>query len=262
MRNAENEKPALNTAVLLNDRIRSAKNIKSPVVETSVDELLANLSVQPVSEHGTAEEILCEENRENEPGFQFRQISSKEDVAYLIELFEKQAGPKERWPFDIWLERAVDYQSMIIEVKRDDEDAPSGFAVINAKLELGCKADGAAESIIVLHVNLNSVYVAPGKRGKGHSQALSWAIGKQVNQVLHALAEVPSSSQELLQAGKVEIFIEGEAHSEGGANFLAGTVEHIKSNMDFINLEKAWFNVPQVIDDVDLDKFSRLAALR
>lgn len=224
--------------------------------------MLAQLVEQPIIEDGPAEEIFPSDDREDEAGFLFRQVSSRQEVAALAEIFKAQSGPKERWPFDIWLDRAFDHRSTIIEVKREGDDAPAGFAVIGTKLEVEDKTDADAQSTIVLRVDLNSVYVTPGKRGEGHAQALSWAIGKQVDRILYALAQAPASSRQSLKQHKVEIFIEGEAHSEGGANFLAGTVEQIESNMDFINLDKAWFDVPTVIDNIDYDKSSRLAQLR
>ncbi|TLX17182.1 hypothetical protein [Rhizobium sp. MHM7A] len=253
----------METVTLLQERIRSAKSNASSIIDASnLDRLLAQLVEQPVVKDGTAEEIFPSDDRKDEAGFLFRQVSGRQQVAALTEIFKAQAGSKERWPFDIWLDRAFDHHSTIIEVKREGDELPAGFAVIATRLEVEGKTDADSQSTIALRVDLNSVYVTSERRGEGHSQALSWAIGKQVDRILYALAEAPASSRQSFKEHKVEIFIEGEAHSEGGANFLAGTVEQIESNMDFINLEKAWFDVPAVMDDVDYDKFARLAELR
>ena len=248
----------MNTVALLQDRIRSAKSSPLPNTEpVDFDRMVSGLELHPIAEYGSSEEIFPYEGRDDEEGFSFRQIEGRQQIAHLTHELSKLPRENDRWPFDIWLDRAGDHASTIIEVRREGETTPAGFAIIDADLEL--ESD---QQIILLRLDLDSIYVTPSKRGQGHSQALSWAIGVHVDQIMSALDKVPEESRAFLKDHKIEIFISGEAHSEGGARFLAEAVQQIESNMDFIALKNCWFGVPAVIDDVDLDKFSKLARLR
>jgi GNAT superfamily N-acetyltransferase len=219
--------------------------------------MVSELKLRPVVHHGSAEQIFPGDEREDDEGYSFRHIQGRQQVAHLTSELGALPRLNDRWPFDVWLDRAADHDSTIIEVRREGEPTPAGFAIVNTELEL--EAD---QKMLVLHLDLSSVYVTPSRRGQGHSQALSWAIGEHVDQILSALSHVPEESRTFLKDHKVEIFISGEAHSEGGAHFLAEAVEQIESNMEFVDLKNAWFEVPTVIDDVNLDKFSRLAKMR
>ncbi len=226
-------------------------------MDTDFDRMVSNLELLPIVDRGSAEEIFPGDDRDGEEGYSFRQIEGRQQIASLTRELSNLPRLNDRWPFDIWLDRAGDHASTIIEVRRENETTPAGFAIIDTDLELEVE-----QKILLLRLDLGSIYVTPSKRGQGHSKALSWAIGAHVDQVLSALAKAPQEDRVFLKDQKIEIFISGEAHSEGGARFLANTVEQIESNMAFIDLKNAWFEVPVVIDDVDLDKFSRLARMR
>jgi hypothetical protein len=261
LRNSKTEIIALETATLLQERIRSAKSNTSPVIDiSSMDRSLAQVVKQPITQRGFAEEIFADDEKRNEADFLFRQVKGGQEVADLTNTLKAQTGPKDRWPFDVWLDRANDKGWTIIEVRREGEDLPAGFTVIGTDLRRKDRIVADGPSTVVLNVDLNSVYVTPSKRGGGYSQALSWAIGKQVEHIVRTLARSPATSCHL--GDQVKILIEGEAHSEGGPKFLGGTVERIEANVHSMNLEQAWFDLPTVIDDVDTEKFSRLAKLR
>lgn len=251
----------LEAATLLQERIRCAKRNASVVDFDSMGRSLAQLVRQPVIDRGLAEEIFPGEGRRTDASFIFRQVKGGQEIANLTNTLRAQLGQKDRWPFDVWLDRANDKSWTVIEVRREDEDVPAGFAVIVTDLRLENRTVTNRQSTVVLSLDLNSVYVVPSKRGEGHSQALSWAIGKQVDHILQALAQSPASNYQL-DVPQVEILIEGEAHSESGAKFLTGTFERIECNINLMNVDGAWFDMPTVIDGIDIDKFARLAELR
>lgn len=253
---------ALDTATLLQERIRSAKSNASPIVDiVSMGRSLTQLVKQQVIDRGLAEEIFPGEGRRTDASFIFRQVKGGQEIANLTNTLRAQPGQKDRWPFDVWLDQANDKSWTVIEVRREDEDVPAGFAVIVTNLRLENRTVTNGQPTVVLSLDLKSVYVVPSKRGEGHCQALSWAIGKQVDSILRALAHPPTLSCQL-DGARVEILIEGEAHSESGAKFLVGTFEQIGSNINLLNVDGAWYGMPTVINGVDIDKYSRLAELR
>lgn len=249
---------ALDTIAQLQKRIRSAKSyLSSHAAYNAFEQMVSGMKRHPTFIYGSAEEIFPGEEREDRAGYAFSQVEGRQQIDRLKGELSELPGSKDRWPFDVWLDLAGDREATIIEVKQEGNLIPAGFAVIKMDLELESN-----QNTVLIRLDLNSVYVTPSERGKGHSQALCWAVGMQVNRILSTLAQVPEESRGFLKDHKIEIFITGEAHSEGGARFLTNVVEQIESNMAFIDLKNAWFEVPVVIDDVDLDKFSRLARMR
>lgn len=254
----------MNATELLNSRINQAHQTKGrdaemplkdriPLLNSKLAELTRQ---QKVSEFGTVEMIFPAEDRPDDREFLFEVLTSKSAVEGLTATLKEHASPKERWNYEEWLQRASEDEKTIITVKHEGDDKPAGYAIIDAGLAIEDHAACATpRPTTYLTVSIDSVYVSPAERGNGHSQALSWAAGRYVDSIYHAVAQWTDPDRKYLEKLPFEIFIRGEAHSPGGARFMSRTVEEIECNLEMMEPDTTWHLIPILTDDCDFSDF-------
>lgn len=212
---------------------------------------LSELSCQKFRSQGSFDEIFPIKERDDDRPFLFRQIIDDDDVNQLIEALRNTSAVTDNWNGENWLSLSLEDEDRIIVVKREGDVLPAGFAAIN--IFFHTQMEGLLDHIPTIHlsVNLEAVYIRPDERGKGYSQALSWAIAEHVTDILHSLAELPQARRESFEHLTTEVFVNGAAHSEGGARFLSRTFERIERNLELFTTRSHWFKGIELTDNID-----------
>lgn len=251
------------TLLSLSSRISKRKGLEKAEKEAdeltklyeSMESALSTLHQVDIHPHGYVEEIFPMEDRIDERPFLFRVVTQSDDVNALIKSLENTSTTERNWNVALWLSTGSERKGKIIAVSREGDDELAGFAVVRVYYDTDMHGILDEEPKIHLSVNLEAIYIRQSERGKGHSQALSYAIANHVDDLLYKLADLSKSERESFDHLPVEIFVNGEAHSAGGARFLHRTFDRIQSNLHFFNPENQWFKSPELFDNIDFSDF-------
>lgn len=221
----------------------------------SINEKLALINDRAsIPGRGSVEDIFPLENRRNRD-FLFEKIGSPDAANKAIETFDGAADPDERWKYRDWLTEAVEKGMTVIAVRRKGDDEVAGFSIFFTALEVADYKSIESDPRIVLGVDLEAVYLSPSYRGRGYSEALSWATAKHVESITDLLNGMTADEREPVEGLELEIFVRGEAHSRGGSRFLAKVVEEINCNVEMDCPADPWLGMPVITDDIDYDEY-------
>ncbi len=162
------------------------------------------------------------------------------------------------WDQCNWLLSAHNRSSTILAIKRDRDNDFAGFATFEVNLTLENHADEEEEPDPTLYLNvwLDTVYMLPSKRGRGFSEALSYAISEYVDDIAHAVVEWEDPARKYLERYPLTVAISGEAHTAGGARYLTRTVENIRSRIQCFESDSSWEVIPGVENYCDCSDFN------
>ncbi len=246
----------------LSERISNAKILKKSThtekrarkLYEKMEPILTPLKNLPIRDSGSTEEVFPLDDRDDNRDYIFRKITGPEDVQTLLTSLQ-DANEEKRWNIENWLSEAIDREYNIVEVRQYGDAEPAGFATYRCYFDTDIHGLYDSKATIHLSVGLETIYVRPSERGNGHSQALSWLIGNHVDKLLHALKNLPEEVRKDFSHLPVEVFVNGEAHSEGGARFLSRTFEQIESNLHFFELRKSWLQPVELTDNIDFSDY-------
>lgn len=238
-------------------------------IQAQIDRLNAHLETYTnvvIPAEVESELIFPGEARDDERPYRFKEIKSPNDMAELAALLSEAADIEEPWNYEGWLNVEADGAVKIVAVQRVGEDKPAGFVVFSGLFDLhvfnGDEIERATtiddvEASFYLTVSVDSVYISPGERGKGFSQALSWMVGNHADEMLRFLeGNLPEEYQQQIKLREVTVLVEGEAHSPGGARFLSRAVEELEAGVEFLGFgEQSWFPIVQVSNGIDFSDF-------
>lgn len=217
--------------------------------------VLSSLCEHEIDLHASVEEIFPMEDRADDRSYSFRLVKTQADVETLIASLKPTQDNSEHWNVETWLNGSYEDGEQIIEVRRDGETEPAGFAAVMISFHRKLVDNQGEAPNMELTTNLEAIYVRPSERGKGHSEALSWAIGAHIDRILRGLADLKTTEREGLSGIDLEILVSGEAHSAGGARFLARTLENIESNLEYHPPKNHWVNSIGVLDNIDFSDY-------
>jgi hypothetical protein len=228
------------------------------------DAFESSVSVEEVAVYSTRD--WPEADVRHGPRFLFEKLQTGADIEGLKQAFAGEVN--DRWPYDIWLDRAAEKGLTVITVKREGDARPAGFVALTTGFDLDVDDEDWDTAVsldelrppIDLRVNISSVYVAPSQRQRGFASALCWAVDASAYTALAGIGESFAADAPLNYTPDLNVWLHGEAHSWEGARFCQSVSERLTATVEILGHETVAFATHQVDDHIDYDDWLDSAA--
>jgi GNAT superfamily N-acetyltransferase len=161
---------------------------------------------------------------------------TREAAEALEDVFGPHAGDDDTWDWRSWIRHAGRDGEVIVAVLDGPNGSPQGFASIASSLEMSFED----ESEVSLNLEISSIYVLRGSRGRGYGTALRHAAASYITSIIDQIAAIPAGLVADYGAEHLRITLDAVAQSVEGERFCASLCRDIEDHLDAV-AGAAWF---------------------